>query len=175
MPVFNTVVSFSSSQAWNMLSCWRRWEWFLYCHLGQMKFLSILAPRSWGFVLDWMWNYELKLCVGIFFLCLVLIFKIIFQWVIFPCCVCIINKAHLNPGLFFFLVHKMFHWSWNPIIYSLSRIKLTECFQKSFNFIFHLFSVKLTCVFLFLLSLVEQDKATRVLASLMTFIVVLRR
>ena len=54
------VVSFSSSQAWNMLSCWRRWECFLYCHLGQMKFLSILAQQSWVFVLDLMWIMNLN-------------------------------------------------------------------------------------------------------------------
>lgn len=43
---------------------------------------------------------------------------------------------------------------------------------KKIYVVFHLFSVKLIYVFQFLLSLVEQEKATTVLASLMAFIVV---
>lgn len=52
------VMSFFSSQAWNVLSCWSRWEWVLYCHLGQMKFLSILAPQSWGLEVMWIMNLK---------------------------------------------------------------------------------------------------------------------
>lgn len=46
-------------------------------------------------------NYELNLCIGVFFLSVVLTFKINFLWVVFPCCVCVVNQAHLNRGLYF--------------------------------------------------------------------------
>lgn len=48
-------------------------------------------------------------------------------------------------------------------------------FSENSNFIFHVCSLKLTCVFQFLLSLVDQDEAMRVLFILMAFIVVLHR
>lgn len=68
-------------------------------------------------------NYELKLCIGVFFLSIVLIFKINFLWVVFLGCVCIVNQAHLNPGLYFS--------SSDVLICSLARTKLRGRFQKT--------------------------------------------
>lgn len=113
-------------------------------------------------------NYELKLCLGVFFLSVVRNRKINLLWGVLPCCVCVVNQAHLNPRLYFS--------SWNVLVCSLSRINLRGCFQKTVRkHIFCVCSLELACVPWFLLSVVDQDEAMRVLFILMAFIVVLHK